>query len=272
MPIVFAPYINPPTYNVVNGSYDNKSFNSNPPNNNSYDLFFKPDGMRLYRLDGNNGAAKVSQYTMTTAWDVSTASYDTGETLSVQALEPNATGMFFKSDGTELYVTGQFNDQVRQFTLSTPWGLTSATHTNSLYVGDKDAAMGCVYIRPDGTKLYVYGNSNDRLYQYTLSTPWVVNSSSATYNTFKAFPDAGALYGVNFRDDGLAMYSSTAATDLIKQYTLSSAWNISTITAAGTLNSNPPANSPAGIRWNSDGTKFYTGVPSGNVYQFSVTE
>jgi len=268
MPIVIAQFVNPPTYNVVGASYDNKSYDYNPPNTNSFDLFFKPDGTKLYLIDGNNGSAKVTQHTLSTAWDISSASYDS-VSLSLQALEPNAAGMFIKPDGTELYITGQFNDVVRQFTM-TAWDLSTATLTAGFYVGTQDSSMGCVYIRPDGTKMYTYGNSGDTLYQYTLSTPWLV--SSATYNTSKAFPDTGALYGVNFRDDGLAMYSSTNSTDLITQYTLSSAWNISTIVAAGTFNTNAPANGPAGIRWKADGTKFYTATPGNDIaYQFSVT-
>ncbi|GAH99215.1 unnamed protein product, partial [marine sediment metagenome] len=39
-----------------------------------YNLFFKPDGTKMYVVDLG---AEVFQYTLSTPWDVSTANYDT---------------------------------------------------------------------------------------------------------------------------------------------------------------------------------------------------
>ena len=50
---------------------------------------------------------------MTSAWDVSTASF--ANTLSVSGQDTAPTAIFFKPDGTKLFVSGGANDTVFQY-------------------------------------------------------------------------------------------------------------------------------------------------------------
>jgi hypothetical protein len=54
------------------------------------------------------------------AWDVSKAFYS-GVSFSVAAQESQPYGLFFKPDGTKMYVIGVVGDDVNEYTLSTPW-------------------------------------------------------------------------------------------------------------------------------------------------------
>jgi len=78
-------------------------------------LFFKPDGTKMYTigLDGDT----VDEYDLGTAWDVSTAVYL--QEFSVAAKEINPQGIFFKPDGTKMYVIGTDGDSVDEYDLGT---------------------------------------------------------------------------------------------------------------------------------------------------------
>jgi len=81
-------------------------------------LTFKPDGLKLYVSGIQND--KVYQYTLLTAWDLSTASYDS-VSLDVLAEAPGASSLFFKPDGVKLYVLDALDDDVHQYSTGKPY-------------------------------------------------------------------------------------------------------------------------------------------------------
>ena len=94
---------------------------------------FKPDGTRMYitnRISDTNENARVTQYTLTTPFDISTAIDPVSTNLvgdggSIPQLRlPHA--IEFKPDGTRIFVTTN-NDptSVYQFKLTTPWDTTT---------------------------------------------------------------------------------------------------------------------------------------------------
>ena len=52
-----------------------------------------------------------------TAWDVSTASYD-GKYKDVSSEDEAPRGVFFKPDGSKMYVMGTSNDTVYQYSMA----------------------------------------------------------------------------------------------------------------------------------------------------------
>jgi hypothetical protein len=66
------------------------------------DLFFKSDGAKMYVV-GSIGD-DVNEYDLSTAWDISTASYLQNFSVSAQEISP--TSLFFKPDGLKMYVVG----------------------------------------------------------------------------------------------------------------------------------------------------------------------
>ncbi len=61
----------------------------------------RADGLKFYVVGSTNDT--VYQYSMSTAWNMATASYD-GISLSVTAQETVPQGLFFKDDGTKMYL------------------------------------------------------------------------------------------------------------------------------------------------------------------------
>ena len=65
-------------------------------------VFFKPDGLKMYVL--GFAGDDVNEYNLSTAWNISTATFLQVFSVSAQDVTPNAVS--FKPDGTKMYVVG----------------------------------------------------------------------------------------------------------------------------------------------------------------------
>ena len=111
-------------------------------------------------------------------YSISSTSYDS-VSLDVSAQENNPTGVFFKDDGTKLYIVGLGGDEVNEYILSTAWDITTASANYAFSVSGQDTSPRGITFSPDGTKMYICGDTGDDINQYTLSTAW--NLSTASY-------------------------------------------------------------------------------------------
>lgn len=158
-------------------TYDSKNASVGSQETTPTNIFFKPDGSSFY-ITGT-ATDKVHQYNMTTAWDVSTASFFGSKATTVTEATP--TGLYFKPDGTSYYICGPSSDLVRQFNLATAWDITSTTTVGptSPNLGSLDSASESLFFNEDGTKMYVFGDNRQGVWQYLLSTAWDVSTATA---------------------------------------------------------------------------------------------
>ena len=91
--------------------------------NTIYSFFFKSDGTKMYAV--GNQYDKVYEYALTTAWDISTASFT--QDFYVGSQETTPTGIFFKPDGTKMYIVGFNTDAIYQYSTSATATLTWPT-------------------------------------------------------------------------------------------------------------------------------------------------
>jgi 6-phosphogluconolactonase (cycloisomerase 2 family) len=192
--------------------------------------FFKTDGTKMYICSRAN--AFVYQYSLSTAWDVNTASYDNKSfSTNAQTSEGDPTDIFFKPDGTLLYVVGQGNDQVYAYSLTTAWDISTATPTASNYMStaSQETAPRGIFFKSDGTVIYVVGGNGNRTFYYTMSTAWDLSTASYTGNINTATEDNGPN-GINFNSSGTKMYllGGSSGNGKIFQYNLTTAWDLTT--------------------------------------------
>ena len=132
-----------------------------------FETQFKSDGTKMYVLGYDNDT--IYQYSLSSAWDVSTASYDS-VSFSVNTQESVPEGLFFKPDGSEMYVIGVSGDDVNQYTLSTPWDLSTASYASLSYnFNSKDSSAYGITFRPNGSKLFLTGASGNKVYRYSVA-------------------------------------------------------------------------------------------------------
>jgi sugar lactone lactonase YvrE len=212
----------------------------------------------------------IYQYTLGTAYDVSTASYS-GISSVISARETDPTDITFSDDGTKVYVVGQTGvglpvasgEYVHQFNLSTAWNVGTAGYSTSFNVSQESAPTG-VYIGAAGTAMYVVGTANDTVYQYTLGTAWQVNTASYTNVSFSINTQDAGPQSIYFKDDGTKMYMLGSTNDAIHQYSLSTAWNVSTASYENkSLYVGAHEGTSNGLYFSPDGTSIYI-VGSGN--------
>jgi DNA-binding beta-propeller fold protein YncE len=143
-----------------------------------YGLTFKSDGTKVYVVGVFN--TNVDEYDLSTAWDMSTASFNQSFDVSTQETDPRA--VFFKSDGTNMYVLGTSGDDVNQYALSTAWDISTASYTKAKSISSEDLTPSGLYFKSDGTKMYVVGDAGNDVNEYDLSTAWDVATASYVQN------------------------------------------------------------------------------------------
>jgi len=165
------------------------------------DLFFKPDGLKIYTI-GNYGGT-VDGYDLETAWNISTAVYFEEFIVGVKELVP--LDLFFKPDGTKMYMIGSYGDIVNEYNLSIAWDVSTAVYFEEFYVGTRDLSPEGLFFKPDGTKMYTIGSDGDTVDEYNLSIAWDV--SSAVYSQeFSVSSKETSPNDLFFKPDGTVLF------------------------------------------------------------------
>jgi len=205
------------------------------------------------------------------AYDIDNASYDSVDFLTKSSGNgPN--GIFFKPDGTKFYISDATSDVIRQYSLTTAWDITTASEGTTKSISAQDTATAEVFFKSDGTKMFVLGFTNNKVFEYDLSTAW--DSSSASYNSvsFDFSSQETSARGFCFDPTGTKMYVSGEDTDAINQYDLSSAWDVSSASFTQSFSVTSQDTNPSGIFFTPDGTRMIiSGNGNDNIYQYSLT-
>lgn len=215
-------------YGVVNAVYDSLSFSFAGQDATPTAIAFKDDGTKFYMVGTTTDT--VYQYAPTTAWDISPAAYE-NKSLSLSAEGISApTGIFFKPDGTKLYVL--FRDDIFQYGMTIPWDISTATYDSITQGSFGGISTQSLKFKPDGTEIYVVGRNVDLIRQFTLSTAWDITTATAT-STFVTTGEEGDPYGVEFKPDGTRMYVVGSIADTVFEYILQTPWDVSSARFSG---------------------------------------
>lgn len=247
-------------WDVSTASYDNVSMSTSSQSNQPQGLAFKSDGTVLFVAASIED--RVYQYNLSTAWDLSTASY-ASKNFSVSGQDGTPSGLFVKPDGTTTYVIGNGTDTVYQYALSTAWDASTASYANkSFSVVSQDNGAQDLYFNDVGTKMFVVGGQNDKVYRYSLSTAWDV--STASYDSvdfsFTSQITAGNPMGLAFKPDGTKMYTCDYNSATVYQYSTTGSSALATITY------------PSSVKWPSGTAPTAPANGETDVYTFFTTD
>jgi len=246
---------------IGRSSYDNNS-HSVSEDDTPHAIFFKPDGTKMYVAGTTNG--KICQYNLSTAWDLGTASYV--KYLSVTSQTSYPLGLFFKPDGKRMFVA---SDKIYQYNLSTAWDLGTASYVNSFNHNLGGNAQG-IFFKSDGTKMYIlYGTS---IYQYSLSTAWDISTASYDNKSLDISGQDGNMCDISFNSNGTKMLLIGASNDKVYQYSLSTAWDISTASYDNkSFSVSSQETNPSGLYINPNEEKmFIVGTDNDTAYRYTL--
>ena len=184
---------------------------------NSTGLYLRYDGLKMYISAASTN--EVFEYDLSVAWDISTAVF-----LQSLTVYSGGRGLFFKSDGSEMYLLVSVNpgdDIVYQYSLGEDWDISTAIESQTLdLAGETDIPRG-VAITPDGTRLYVVdSNLSTSIYEYALSTPWGLSTGVYTGRSYDYSEQAAQCSGLYLKSDGSKFYITSNPADAVFEYDL----------------------------------------------------
>jgi hypothetical protein len=221
----------------------------------------------MYVLRG--GTKYIDEYSLSAPYDILNLQHE-----GIVTLPYRVYGLTFNSDGTKLLTVDAVDDVLREYTVSTPWDLNSASHVTSKNIGAQtDNNPYGIYVSPSEDKLFVTAynyvaswESSDVFNINTLTHVTSADVGSFCVNTadicFK--PDGKRMFLVDY-NHGKACY----------QADLTTPWDISTIEYKGvSLDFSPYMDYPRGIEFTPDGSRlFMVGnqpVGSDDIFEFKL--
>lgn len=256
-------------WNLAGASYASKSHDASGQDGNFYGLAFRDDGTKMYLVGDDNDS--VFQYSLSTAWDVSTASYDS-VSYDFSSEQTLPRDIAFRDNGTKMYILGisGSGDPVSQYSLSTAWDVSTASYDSVNEPSGDTAAQGLAF-SADGTKMYVSGNTGEDVQQFNLSTAWDLSTASAG-SAFSVISQTDEPSALGFKSDGTRMFLLDNQNNKVHQYSLSTAWDISTASYDSVeFSVASQETSPQGIAFRDDGTNMYVvGRTNDDVFQYNL--
>jgi len=254
-------------YSINGATYDSVSFNISQDSTPT-GMCFNDDGTKMYVC--GESSDKVYQYSLSSAYDLSTASYDSVSLDVSGQLDPAPRSVVFNNDGSTLFVCGP-DDGVVQYTLSTEYDLSTASYSSNTFSVASQELYPCgVIFNNDGSSMYVVGSQHDTVFQYTLSTPFDVSTASYASKSLDGGSEQSSSTGLAFNSDGTKIFIIGETPATIFQYSLSSAYDMSTGSYDSVSYSPTEASIPRDIVWGNSGNKFY--VPDSstdNIFQYT---
>lgn len=228
-------------------------------------MFFSSDGSRLFVI---SGSSVVYQYNLSTAWDISSASYST-LSFSLASQDTNVRAICFSADGSKMYATGDTNKTIFQYTLSTPWDLSTISYASKSFVstGQGITPRG-TFISNDGSTFFLIdAGSGSRLFQYTLSTPYDISTASYASKMFAAQDDI-FFNGIFFSSDGLQLFLSDINLNTVGRYVLASAFDLSTVNIFARYDASNEEFAARGLFFTPDLNTMFISGGTNNGYQY----
>ena len=225
-------------------------------------LAFNNDGTKMF-VCGKVGD-DINEYTLTTGFDVSTASYDSKVSVSAQTAKPMAVQ--FNTDGTKMFVVDEIADRVLEYTLSVGFDVSSTvTFIDAFSVASQETKPTGLAFNNDGTKMFICGWYSDDVNEYALTTGFDI--STASFTVGYAQGQDGDIRDVKFNTDGTVMFVVGRAGALhssVYRHTLTTGFDVSTATFEDSYSVKDQETAATSVEFNTDGTKMFVMGSSGD--------
>ena len=207
------------------------------------------------------------------ALDTDIAAFKPLDTLDVSAEDNNATALTFSSDGTKLYIIGDTNDDIFEYTLGSPYDLSDVTAINQLDIGFNDTSPTGFVFNPSGSRMYTIGTSSDEVREFILSTPFDITTAAFSGVTLSVSSEELSPTGIAIHPDGVSLFILGNINDRIFEYAMTEPFELST---ASYTNNNvsivSQENSPTGMTFNKNGRKmFVVGTTTDRIFTYDLS-
>ena len=197
--------------------------------------------MYITNRDPSNGnKAQVTQYSLSTPFDISTAT----KTSQTNLVHKGNTAVFFphaiefKPDGTKMFLaSNNSHTSIYQYNLTTPWDSSTVVWEKRFQIGNTtESDLRTLSFKPDGTRMFTGGSNQGKIRAYILTNPWDLTSGvslEAVSANLKTSSDTN-FRNTQFDTTGSIMYIMGNTNNNIHKYTLSTPWDVTTLSSTST--------------------------------------
>jgi len=266
-------YVLDTAWDVSTARYEDQWFYMGDQDIYPHDVRWSSDGLHFYVAGDQYDT--IYEYDTAVPWRLHSVQLS-GRSVKAHGGSSNHRGLALSSDGLHLYWSVQYDNRIYQLDLTTANDLSTGDNfnqPNSMSISAQTTNPKGAAVSSDGTKLYVFDDSSDVALQYTLSTAYDITTGSYASKSMSVTTQATSPKDLTFSADGTKCYVTDNATDTIYQYTLSTAWDISTGSyASKSLSVSAHVTVPEGIAFSSDGkTVFVHNATSDAVHQYDLS-
>ena len=252
-----------------------------------YSFAWSPDGLHLYlAYDGDY----IKHIECTSPFNTSGSS--TQATFDCQSYDTSTWCIEVSPNGRYLYFGGTTYDTIQQFTMGTPWTLTTNANDNLanrlvpgyeqidkrldniFSIGTANASVRGFEFNGDGTKFYLIGFDDDNIQQFTLSTAYDVGTASYAGAYDVGGDGLTTPYSFRWNNDGTKFFVVNFGTDAVVEYSVSNAYDVTsgTITEGTNFITTSYESNPYDVGFNADGTQmFVIGNGSDKIHEWTLS-
>jgi hypothetical protein len=225
---------------------------------------FGNGGLKMYITEPTN---TISEYTLSTAYDITTASYIAQYNAGGSAV----TGIEISEDGTVVFWTQTSAAKIESLSLSVPFDITSASagSNSGTYTGGIQTAF---ITKSAGTKYFIVASATSQVTRYDMSTGWDPTTLNTTaHSTLSVSSEVTTEDGIYVSDDGFKVFVLDSSDGEIHQYNLTTAFDLSTGSYSGLFfNVSSQDSSEEDIKFNSDLSTFWAlGNVNDTIYEYN---
>ena len=150
-------------YDITTCSYSNKYKDISLQGGSGQSFSFNGNGSKLYYLSYDKKS--IYEYSCNTDYDITTCSYS-NNFLNLSSVDNSPVGSYFNSDGSKLYISGEENNKIYEYSCNTNYDINTCSYSNNfLYVGTEDTPLN-IFLTPDNNKIYMVGEDTKKIYNY----------------------------------------------------------------------------------------------------------
>jgi len=219
-------------------------------------IAFNSDGTKMFivGIDGDD----INEYSISVAYDLSSTVTHLDELPTTGSSAPQ--DLAFNANGTEVFIVDT-GGNLLSWTLASAYDVSNPTANHDIDLG---GTLRGLKFNNNGSKMFVFNETNDSVVQYTLSTAYDPSTRSSTTVSYVSTVVTEHHQGIAFSSDGTKMYlvrgKPLGNINWIVEYNLSIGYDLSsTITHVGTHEVNVDGDNEgiSGLAFKPDGSKMF---------------
>lgn len=166
-------------------------------------------------------------------FNLSNLSYN-GNNLNVSSRDTVGVDIWFSENGTFLYYLGYNTKRIYQYFMQIPYNITNATYImKNFSVNSQDTGPVDIQIVKNGEKMFMLGLTNDRIYEYNLTTPYDISTSIYTGRSYYIRDFDNYPNGFYYIESNGRLYLVGTTNDTIYEFNMTIPYNASSLVYTG---------------------------------------